>query len=181
MHVIALSTGVALSLTPLSAGASGFQPSAYLSIKAQQHAMRVSDTRFTLPAASLTGGYWFQQGIGLELEFSRSLSDEQRDGLEVELDQMVSLGVRLEGPPKDDLALYFVFSLSAAEVTSRFDIETRSLGSSVDGYGVTFGLTWQAAVPGLALDLGATHNRLDDDIGVNTLHMGLRYTLGVRR
>lgn len=179
IYAIALSILVALS-PPV--GAATFQPSAYLSIKAQQHSMRIGDTRFTLPAASLTGGFWFRQGIGLELEFSRSLTDEQRNGIETELDHMLSLGLRLESPPNDDLAVYFVFALSAAEVASRFtEIETRSLGSSLDGYGVTFGFVWQSAVPGLALDLGATHNRLDDDIGVNTLHIGLRYTLGVQR
>lgn len=172
-----------LSLVSVNAGASGlFKPGAYLSVKGQQHAMRVGSTRFTLPSAALAGGYWFEPGIALELELGTSLSEETRNGVDLEMDQLLSLGVRLEAPPTDELALYFVFSLNAAELSSRFtEIEPQSVGSSLQGYGVTFGATWQTALAGLVVDAGATHTRFESNLGINTLHIGLRYTLGVQR
>jgi hypothetical protein len=165
-----------------SANAASPNTGGYVFAKGQQHAMRIGSTRFQTPAASIAGGYWFGQGMGLELEFSTATEDVRRRGIDLDIDQLASLGVRLEAPPRDDLALYFVFSLTSAEVSSRFSsVEAAAVASSLDGYGVTFGMTWQTAVAGLVVDTGATHHRFESDIGINTLHIGLRYSIGAVR
>ncbi len=162
--------------------ASSLELGGYFFAKGQQHMLRVGSTRFTLPAASVAGGYWVDKGIGLELELGSSLGDDERNGIDLEVDRLVSLGVRLEAPPTDNLALYFVFSLTSAELSSRFSqFEPAAVGSSLDGYGITFGMTWHTTVAGLVVDTGGTHNRFESDLGINTLHIGLRYSIGAKR
>lgn len=148
-----------------------------------QHNVTVDNTRFTLPAFGVSGGVWVGEGIGIELGFGSGGADDTRNGLELDLDSLVTLGVRLEAPPKDELALYVLFMASAAELSSRFtDLESRSAGSSLNGFGGTLGVTWHpAAAPAIAVDAGVTHHRFDSDLGFNTFNLGLRYSFGGAR
>lgn len=149
----------------------------YGSVFIDRQAIGISDSRFNSPLVSAAGGWWFRPGIAAEVEFGRSLSDDSLNDLSLEVFSLMSVNLRLESPPTSGVAAYALFGFSRTNINSSFGgtVNNRKK-SAFRGARAALGLTVRLA-PRLILDGAFTHHEYDDDIGINSFRVGLRYEL----
>lgn len=147
----------------------------YASATLDRQSIGISDSRFTMPVVTFTGGLWSRPGIGFELELGKSLSDDSLNNLDLEVHSFSSLNLRLESPPINRVAAYALFGLSRTNIDSGFSGDVvNQKKNSFRGFRGALGLTFMVGRQ-LVVDTAFTHHEYDDDIGINSFRLGLRF------
>lgn len=147
----------------------------YASAFLDRQSIGISNSRFTMPVVTFAAGWWGRPGIALELEVGKSLGDDSLNNFELAVYSFSSLSLRLESPPVDRVAAYAIFGLSRTNIDSSFSGEVVNARKNTfqggrGALGLTFKLTRQ-----LLVDTAFTRHEYDDDIGINSFRVGLRY------
>ena len=137
----------------------------------------VTDSEFDTGVASAALGYWIRRGIGIEAEIGTGLFDDSVGALDLDVSSQLALNLRLESPPIERLAVYFLFGL----VRNDFDLQVPggSSSSSLSGFRAAVGFTGMINKR-LDIDVGFTNQDFDDDLRTNSFRVGLRFGLGNR-
>lgn len=147
----------------------------YASLFLDRQSIGISDSRFRMPVVTAAAGWWGWQGIGLELEFGRSLGDDTLNNFDLEVYSYTSLSLRLESPPIDRIAAYAAFGLSRTNIDSGFSGDVvNAKKSSFRGARGVFGLTFKMTRQ-LVVDTAFTHHEYNEGIGINSFRVGVRY------
>lgn len=150
----------------------------YLSAFLDRQSFDISDSRFTPVVGTVALGYWGWEGIGFELELGRGLKDSSVGDLDLEVSSMAALNLRLESPPIDRIAAYVQLGMVRTSFDTRFSGTAGSgLESNFTGPRFAIGLTF-LATPNLHVDAGFSRHEYDDDIGINSFRVGIRFTPG---
>ena len=149
----------------------------YGAVFIDRQAIGISGEKFTTPLINAAAGWWFRPGIAAEIEFGKSLTDDSLNALSLEVFSLASVNLRLESPPTNRLAAYALFGFSRTNFDSSFSgsVNNRKK-NSFRGARAALGLTMRIT-PQLLLDGAFTHHEYDEDIGINSFRVGLRYEL----
>ena len=152
----------------------------YASAFLDWQSIRISNSRFSLPVATVAAGWWGWPGIGLELELGRSLVDDSLNSLDLDVRSTASLSVRFESPFIDRVAAYGLFGVSRTNFDSQFSGEIDNakqnpLRGARGVLGLTFKLSEQTVV-----DTAFSHHEYSDEISINSFRVGFRYDFSKR-
>ncbi len=166
-----------LLFTPLSFAAGPLALPVTVSGFLERQSISLSGEKFEPVLAGATLGAWIYEGIGIEIGYGASISDDTVASLALETNSQWSVGVRFESAPIDGIAAYALFAVSSVSINSRF---TAGVASSEDShfrgargvFGLTFPLRSRWAV-----DAAFVRHEYDDDFGINGVRIGLRYNV----
>ena len=135
----------------------------------------VAGTDFDTAVASAALGIWVRNGIGLEAEIGTGVIDDSVGTLDLDVNSQLALNLRLESPPVERVAAYFLFSF----IRSDFDLQVPdgSTSSSLSGFRAAAGFTLMINRR-LDVDVAFTNQDFDDDLRTNSFRFGLRFGLG---
>ena len=161
----------ALSPIPLPAGPLPVYAAAFV----DRQSIGISDSRFIVPVLMATAGLWSWNGIGIELGLGRSISDDSLNNFNLEVYSSLALNLRFESPPTNRIAAYALFGLARSNIKSGFsgDVINEKKNSFLGAQGAV-GLTYRLSSQ-FAVDTSFTHHDYDEDIGINSFRVGLRY------
>ncbi len=128
--------------------------------------------------AEVSAGYWFLEGVGLELDVGTGVADDSVGNLDVDFRSRVGLSLRFESPPAQRFAAYALFGY--VRTSYRAEINGASSTISLPGGRLALGLTY-IVKPQFVVDGAFTHHNLEDDARINSFRIGVRYELGSKR
>ena len=164
-------------LLPSWAVASGGSLPLYTSGYVDRQSLSLENARVRPVLATASLGLWLFDGIGGEIEVGAGLKDDSLNNLDFDVTSQLAINVRLESHARSGVAAYAVFGL----VQTVFDTRFESIAESADsrnfrGVRVVAGLTFPVAER-LTIDTAFTRSEYDDNMGVSSFRVGLRYQI----
>jgi hypothetical protein len=176
-----LTIALLLLLSPLCRAAGGLNLPFYATGFLDRQSISLSDARFEPLLAGVAVGAWLYEGIALEAELGTGVGEDDAGILSLETESQLSLGVRLESEPLSGVAAYAVLGVSGVSINSRFTAGIANTDSfQFRGFRGMFGLTF-SPVPRWVIDAAFSRSEYDDDFGISSFRIGVRYALnGIR-
>jgi opacity protein-like surface antigen len=164
-------------LLPSWALASGASLPLYTSGYVDRQSLSLEGARVRPVLATASLGLWLFEGIGGEIEIGTGLKDDSLNNLDFDVSSQLAINLRLESHARNGVAAYAVFGL----VQSAFDTRFESIAGSSDsrnfrGVRGVAGLVFPVSAR-LAIDAAFTRSEYDDNMGVSSFRIGLRYRL----
>lgn len=165
-----------LSAPATSHAALTLEPYAGVGYEGQR--ISIGDEDFDASQLKLHAGLWLWQGIGIELELGKGLSDDTQNTLKLEHTRMLRYGVRLMTPPSPSNTVLYVL-LSGA--TATLDMHTGELAepgeNDFDGYHTAIGMGTQIT-PKIQLDISYNNYQIDESFDMSGVRFNVEYLFG---
>ncbi len=146
----------------------------YADLGIRHYSVNISESSFDSFAVSSRAGAWFVQGIGLEIGASLPVSNDAVELATVNMDSLISMALRLEGPSaKSGAAAFFLSGVASVQIRSQSDSSAASTNSRYYGPFIGFGFL-KSLGRNAQLMFDFTHYSVDRAIDIPSMQISFR-------
>jgi len=176
MKFLAIPLSLALCAPVAAIADISFTP--YMGAGVESLSTKIDSVKFKNNRVLLHAGAWVAQGIGLEAEISRDISNEEHHSLTLEYDTFLRYGIRLISPPNESkVSLFVLLSSTRANISLYNSNSDQSVKEKLDGYHAAVGLAAQLN-PKLQLDLSYNSYNLNKNFDISGIRLSAEYAFG---